>query len=701
MNSLLHKNFFSICCFLVLAIMSLATAKASGEGGVNNKNIQSVWFDYSGEDLLVLSKVKELIKNKEYLTALNLAKSSKLKQKNDYVQNFSFYDSVMNVILWKKYSSREISKEVSFDDISRFIMDNPYYPNINTIKSNAEEIASLNDIPYSISKQYHDKNTPISLESKLYLLKTKIDYLETLKQYSHEFIIQKEDINSAIEDIWIEENFTADKEIDFLLKYKEYLDKNDHINRIDRLLWAQKYDDAQRIMSLVSDDYQKLFKAIIKISTLPKYINRAILSVPKDLRDNEGLLYKKALWLKKNNKVSEVVRLLTRLPKNIQFPEKWWKLRHLYAREMLKKRKYSTAYSLVKNHDLVRKNKDFWEAEWTAGWIALRFVNKPIEAFDRFNNLYNNVSQPVTLARASYWAAMSAQALGDKELALKWYRIAIKYPIFFYGQLAIHKHRILDPFDSRNDTILPKEPEVTKYDMVKLSKIQPLQVAFILYNMGDKNDATSIIEDLVTNSKSKTEIAAIMNFIKNLNDKALDVKISKAASKKDVFFIRDKFQIVEEIADDEYAPLVHSIVKQESGFAPMAVSRVGAIGFMQLMPKTAEVVAKSLGVRYSKRKLARDISYNVRLGSFYIKKMIDRFDGSELLAIAAYNAGPHNAKRWIREFYDPRKTQDLDKVVDWIELITYSETRNYVQRITENLIVYKYLMSRKNYDSVK
>lgn len=694
-----------IYSFVVIFLLFSSTLVADDNLLINHQSIQDVWFDYRGEDLLTLEKIKKLIENKEYSKAIDMAKESKLAKRDEegkkYVLNFSFYDSVINVILWKKYSEEGVGKEVSFDDISRFIIDNPFYPNIGKIKNNAEKIASLNDIPYSLSKQYYDKNIPISLEAKLQLLKSKITYLETLRSYSHEFIIQKEDINSMIEDIWIEEDFTSAEEVEFLSKYSNYLDESDHINRIDRLLWDLKIDEANRIMPLVNDDYKKLFKAVINISKMPEYINNIILSVPKRLRDNEGLLYKKALWLKKKNEESEIVDLLIELPVKVQFPDKWWKLRHLYFREMLKKRKNKLAYDLVKNHGLFAKDKDFWEAEWSAGWTALRFMDRPVEAFKKFNNLYNNVVQPVTLARASYWSAMAAEAMGDKDLALKWYKTAIKYPIFFYGQLAIHKHRLLDPFGSRNDTILPEEPEVTKYDMVRLSKIQPLQIAFILYNIGEQDYAADIVENLVIDSKSKTEIAAIMNFIKNLNDRSLEVKISRAASKKDVFFIRDKFQIVDEIADDEYAPLVHAIVKQESGFAPMAVSRVGAVGFMQIMPDTAKIVARDLGIRYSKWKLSRDIKYNVRLGSFYIKQLIDRFEGSELLAIAAYNAGPHNAIRWINEFYDPRKTDDIDKVVDWIELITYSETRNYVQRITENLIVYKYLMSRKNYDSVK
>ena len=389
------------------------------------------------------------------------------------------------------------------------------------------------------------------------------------------------------------------------------------------------------------------------------------------------------------------------LPTDSQFPEKWWSLRRLYGREIIKRKKYKVAYELIENHNLPTTATDFWEAEWTAGWIALRFLHEPKIAYGHFDRLYKNVSQPVTLSRATYWLGMAAQDMGDKKKAIEWYKAAAKYPIFFYGQLAIHKHRILDDVGAQDDIILPKDPEITGRDMQKMSESKAAQIAYLLALTGEKTSSGKIFEWLVVNSTSQGEIAVIMRIINELGDRQLDARISRVAAKKNVFFIKDKFQIVKEIMNDEYAPLIHAIVKQESGFAPTALSQVGAVGFMQLMPGTAKLVAKDIGIPYDKDKLATDIKYNVRLGSFYIKKLIDRFDGSEMLAIASYNAGPNATQRWINEFYDPRKEKDLDKVVDWIELITYSETRNYVQRIMENLIVYKYLMSRSNYDAVQ
>jgi soluble lytic murein transglycosylase len=451
----------------------------------------------------------------------------------------------------------------------------------------------------------------------------------------------------------------------------------------------------------VNEDYKKLFNAILEIEKSPKYIDKIILNVPRKLRSNEVLTYRRIIWNKARNNVEDLIELMVDLPNDSKFPEKWWSLRKLYGREMLKQKKYKIAYRLLSYHNLPTNSPDFWEAEWTSGWIALRFLDKPKEAYNHFDKLYKNVSQPVTLSRAVYWLGMTSEQMNDKERAIEWYKMGTKYPIFFYGQLAIHKHRLLDPIGAQEDIILPKNPDISQRDIEKSSESRALQIAYLLAITGDKDNASKIFEWAVNNSATDGQIAVIMKLINEIGDKQLDVKISRVAAKKNVFFIKEKFQIVNEVINDQNAPLIHAIIKQESGFAPSAVSKVGAIGYMQLMPDTAKLVAKELGISYDRTKLATDIRYNIRLGSYYIMKLVNQFEGSEMLAIASYNAGPNATLRWINEFYDPRKEKNFDKVVDWIELISYSETRNYVQRIIENMIVYKYLMSRSNYDNVK
>ena len=668
---------------------------------------QKLWGVIAPDDLEALKKTNSSLEKNNYddaiknSAALRYVPNAQTDALAPVKNKSALYDAVYDVILWNKYTKKFDEKDVYFNDISRFVNDNTFYPNLSTLRRNVEKVVLINNINYQASEQYFKSNPAGTTESKIYLLQSKINFLTRFKGSESEIMLLRNDIKNLAAVIWVKENFSALEERSFLDKYQSQLNESDHINRLDRLLWDSKNEDAKRIINLVNDDYQKLFLAIIDLQNAPKYIDNIVLSVPRKLRSNEGLSYRRILWYKAKDKIDDLLDVMVDLPAISQYPEKWWSLRRLYAREMIKKKKYKIAYVLSSRHSLPTTASDFWEAEWTAGWISLRFLDEPKVAHKHFENLYNNVMQPVTLSRATYWLGMAAQASGNKAEAIEWYKKSARYPTYFYGQLGIHKHRMLDSINAQDDIILPKDPEIGFKDIKDISNLKAAKVAYLLALAGDLENSTKIFEYIVNNASSDGQIAVIMKLINELGDRQMDAKISRVAARKNVFFIKDKFQIVKEVSSDEYAPLVHAIIKQESGFAPTALSSVGAIGFMQLMPETAKLVAKDAKMVYNKKQLATDIRYNVRLGTHYIKNLINRFDGSEMLAIASYNAGPNATQRWINEFYDPRKEKDIDKVVDWIELITYSETRNYVQRIMENLIVYKYIMSRTNYDAIK
>lgn len=703
-NNLIKFNHAAIIVFIAVFFIFNFCSYAKNLNPIS----QQLWQGITATDLEIIKKINVALENKNYdeatlyMAQMRSGKTQDLVQTQDnQSQKISLVDAVNDIILWRKFSDKIDPKTVSFSDISRFAIDNPFYPNFADIRRNVERVALAHDVSYSDSESYFSLYHAGTTESRMYVLESKIDALSRSQVSESEKDQERRKIQSSISNLWIKENFSAAEEKNFLEKYRNQLTEADHINRIDRLLWDNRNEDARRIMHLVNEDYRALFDAILELQNSPKYIDKILLSVPRKLRTNEDLSYRRILWYKSKDKLDDLIDVMLDLSDNSKFPEKWWGLRRLYAREMLKQKKYKIAYRLVAPHNLPTTSQDYWEAEWTSGWIALRFLNEPKIAYQHFDNLYKNVSQPVTLARSAYWLGMACEAMNNKWKAIEWYKVGTQYPVFFYGQLSIHKHRILDSIGSQNDIILPKDPDITGRDMAKISELRAAQVAYLLAVSGDKTNSAKIFEWIVNNSPTEGQIAVVMKIINEVGDRELDAKISRVAAKKNVFFIRDKFQIVKEVIQDENAPLVHAIIKQESGFAPMALSQVGAVGFMQLMPSTAKLIAKELKISYSKHKLATDIKYNVRLGSFYIKKLIDRFNGSEMLAIASYNAGPNATQRWINEFYDPRKEKDIDKVVDWIELITYSETRNYVQRIMENLIVYKYLMSRANYDSVQ
>lgn len=662
--------------------------------------VQQLWQGITAEESDLLKKISAQAKSGNYEEAFKYIQENPSSPLINFGRQPRVFDVMEDIVLWNKYSGNLDNLNVDFSDISRFVTDNPFYPNIANIERNVEKIAIKNDVPYEKSSYYFDSNPAGTTKAKIFLLGSKIKFLQRFKGDKAQERLLKEEIRQLMSDIWVKEDFSEEQEADFLRQYKDQLTENDYVKRINRLLWEGATAKAQKNMQFVDEDNKKLFNAIIKIQSFPRYIDQIILSVPRWLRSNEVLSYRRALWYKSKGRVDDLIDVILDLPKEIENPEEWWSLRHLYAREMLKKKEYKLAYLLAAKNALSPEDPHFWEAQWTSGWIALRFLDEPEEAYKHFEKLYNNVVQPVTIARASYWLGMASLAMGDKNKAIEWYKVAAQYPTFFYGQLAINKHRTLDSINARGDIILPEDPEITPQDMKAISNSKAARIAYLLEITGDSTNAEKIFKYIVINAETKGQVAVIMKVINETGNRYLDATISRSAAKKNVFFIKDKFQIVEEVYNDEHAPLVHAIIKQESGFAPLAVSRVGALGFMQLMPGTAKLVTKNLGISYDQRKLTQDIGYNVKIGTSYMKSLLDRFDGSTILAIAAYNAGPNNSQRWINEFYDPRKEKDLDKVVDWIELITYSETRNYVQRIMENLIVYKYLMSRTNYDAI-
>jgi soluble lytic murein transglycosylase len=658
----------------------------------------NLWKKFSLSDIELLQNINKSISSKNFDEAIRLAKILKL---NHIDKQNSLADAVHDLILWNKFSSKINPNKISFSDISSFVMDNPYLPNINELRRNVEKVAIANNISFNLSELYFNTNPASSTESKLFVIESKINKIasENLDKDTKESSGKL--IQSEIAKIWINENFSPENEKQFLDKYRNILTQYDFANRVERLLWEGKTEDANRIMSYIDEDHKTLFKNISRLEEFPRYIDNILLEIPRKLRSNELLNYRRLIWHKSQDNIDDVIDLLISIPNTYKRNDKWWSFRRLYGREMLKKGNYKKAYQIISKHNLPTNSPDFWEAEWTAGWIALRFNDEPKIALEHFKKMRDNVIQPVTVSRAIYWEGMCYEALDEKAKAITKYKEASNYPIYYYGQLAINKHRTLDSLSAQKDIILPKSPDITGRDIAKISESRGAQIAYILAVSGDLENSTKIFEWLVNNAPTDGQIAVIMNIIKEIGNQQLDAKISRVAAKKNVFFVREKFLIIKEVINDAYTPLVHAIIKQESGFAPMAVSRVGALGYMQLMPGTAKLVAKELGIKYEQKKLTNDIRYNIRLGSFYIKKLIDEFEGSEMLAIASYNAGPNATRRWINEFYDPRKQTDHDKIVDWIELITYSETRNYVQRIIENMIVYKYLMSRTNYDEIK
>ena len=413
-------------------------------------------------------------------------------------------------------------------------------------------------------------------------------------------------------------------------------------------------------------------------------MDRAIEQVPPYLKKDPGLLYERLKWRRQHNKDYQAMEILHNAPKaeDITNLADWWKERHILIRRMIEKKQYQSAYLLADNH-MQKEGLGFAQAQFIAGWLALTYMDKPWRAFEHFEALFYRSKTPISRARGAYWAGVASKALGHEEIATDWFKKAAQHQTVFYGQYAL----------SALPTAFKPEPQtppvVRIKDRKEFESWDIVRAARLLHAAGMKKESKWFLEVLAQKSRSPAEYKLAAELAEELKYPHSAIKIAKAALKKNVFLTEHAYPTLlsfMKYSDLEWA-LVHGVIRQESAFDVDAKSPAGARGLMQLMPATAREVARSLKISHRTSWLTSKASHNIRLGSTYMKQMLERYDGSYPLAIAAYNAGPGRVDRWLKEIGDPREGEI--KMIDWIETIPVYETRNYVQRVMEATYVYR------------
>ena len=335
---------------------------------------------------------------------------------------------------------------------------------------------------------------------------------------------------------------------------------------------------------------------------------------------------------------------------------------------------------------------EFAAAEWISGWIALSFLNDPLLAKEHFETFYNNVGYPISTARGAYWLGRTYAKLNKKELSLKWFQEASNYLTTYYGQLAFMQ---LNP---NSDFQLPIDIKITKDYRKEFFKKDIVKVIYLLDELNEDKYTKSMLKHLANDDvESGSEVLAA-ELATNIERFDFAIQISKIASYEKRFHNKYNYPIIStpKYINGRKIPetaFILSLIRQESEFDLSANSHAGAKGLMQLMPYTAKLVAKQAKLPYSRSRLTSDPEYNINLGSHYIAGLILEYDGAYPFAIAAYNAGPKRVKHWNKINKNPQKKQ-ID-YVNWIELIKFKETRNYVQRVLENYNVYRYILEQK------
>ncbi len=574
------------------------------------------------------------------------------------------------VLTWLRL--RDPASGAGFGEIAVFLKENPNWPNRWKMISRAEYLMP-EDLPVSAQQSWFGEIAPRTAAGRL-------KYLKSL-----ESSLDRSDLSEKARAYWHETPFGRSDHRAFLKRYRSLLSADDHWIRLDRMLWRGFISSARRVLPLVAKDKRNLALARIQLRTQSPGVDGAINRVPDDLQSDPGLQYERLLWRHRKGRKDDALELLWSVPTGQQYPALWWRERSRQIRYALDDNRDEDAYLLSAAH-IQHSGLSFAEAEWHAGWIALRFADKPAEALQAFEKLYNGVSTSISLARAGYWAGRAAETSGQNKQARHWYSRAAENPATFYGQLA--QARL-----NTNGFRLPREPKPTSEERTAFRQTTLAQVAAALGRIGQDDLARDFVTHLSRLADNGVQAVLVAQLARELGYLDIAVRAARTAARKGIVLAQTGYPTRYATEHGPLEPaLMLAIIRQESGFDTKAKSRAGARGLMQLMPATARQVSKTVKQRYSARRLTTDPYFNIRLGSAYLSGLIDRFDGNYILAIAAYNAGPGNVNRWLRERGDPR-SDDVD-VVDWIERIPFGETRNYVQRVLEGLVVYRARLGR-------
>ncbi len=581
---------------------------------------------------------------------------------------------------WMEYRSR--GSGARFEDITAFIAAHPDWPDNDLLRQRAEEaITPLT--PVSSIVRWFLHNPPVTGDGlkALALAEKNLD-AQDKGRYS------EKEVNVLLRRAWVQANFGEKEEAEFLAEYGHLLSQDDIHARIDQLLWQRKLDQAGRILALASAGQRRLFNARIAFIKNSKQAESALSAVPKPLYNDAGLLYDRIAWHNRKGEDEKVAKLLASAPPSPPYPHKWWELKNDRIRVLIREQNYQEAYHLAAHHG-TEKGEDFAEAEWLSGWLALSFLQQPDIAYKHFYRLYHGVNFPVSLARGAYWAGRAAEKRGDKEVANNWYKAAARHPDSFYGQLAALK------LSKSQHLPLPAIPVVTANDKRAYARNLLVRAAYIAGNANRYDLVKKLLKSAVAQARTPGEIRLITETGLALRRQYIAVETAKYAARKGTLVTSTSYPLFAAMPPLPLEQaLALAVIRQESSFDQHAESPAGAKGLMQLMPATARGVARELRLHYAENLLKSDHKYNIRLGSYYLSKLIDNFSGSYVLAIASYNGGQGNVRKWLRQYGDPREASTPEEVVDWIEMVPFSETRNYVQRVLENTQIYRQILHK-------
>jgi soluble lytic murein transglycosylase len=570
---------------------------------------------------------------------------------------------------------RNESNGIDFAHYAAFIRNNPSWPSIPLFRRRAEGALWHEHSDPATVRAFFTDARPASARGRFVLGRALIAQG------------QRAAGEALIREGWRHEDFTDDLEGQVLEEFPQVLTRADHLGRMHRRVYAHDYAAALRSARRLGDWAVAIVKAYSAVNAKSENAGALLDAVPAEVHQDPTFMLARIQWLIQKDRIADAGRMAIAAPHDpaqIEDPDAWWRTRRVLVRKLLDAGDPLSAYRVAREAALPESENYRADHYFTAGWVALRYLNDPTTALAHFQHVADGITNPIALARANYWQGRAAEALGHNHDARAHYEAAARYPTAFYGQLARARLGI--------NGIAVRHPELDASQRAAIGNLEVVRAAELLYAIGERELIIPLVSDLADRAVDPAALLGIAEVTTRHQDARATLLLGKAALGRGLPFDQYAFPnfgipAYASVAPEIERSIAYAIVRQESEFNQRDVSPAKAVGLMQVTPEAGRDTAKRFGVKYDWQKMVHDAVYNSQMGSAELSGLLQDYRGSYILTFAGYNAGRGRVREWIERFGDPRDPR-VDPI-DWIERIPFSETRNYVQRVMENFQMYR------------
>lgn len=661
-----YSNYFKTTLIGIMAVLYMASA-APSYGQTPTPRLKPQSPNTSNHLISTDAKL--------FRGALRSAKNRHWSSMNRSIDKISD-TTAQDTLRWVK-AARD--PNASFAEMTYVVQTLSDWPRMTSLQSKAENMIFKGRLPSNEVLQWFSGRDPVSGEGRAALAS------------AHYKAGNDSEGDRWLRLAWRESKLTRDGQKTLYARYKKRLRPEDHAARADHLIWEGRahFSKAQGLLSLMPSSQRALMDARMRVAGNRSGMDDAISRVPQSLKNDPGLLYERAKW-RRRKKTKEyalpVYLQATSAPISETGKKRVWREKKIMAYWAIEEKRFNDAYRLTQHHGMTR-GAGFAEAEFLAGWLALTKLNKPSVAATHFEDMKSGVTTPVSVSRASYWLGRAHEATNSFEKHVH-YADAARFSNTFYGFLAGER------LGGGNMVVsLPYEQDPT-YLKSAFDSDPRVKAMHLLGEAQEERFFTQFAFHLDDVLESPEHLTLLAGLSKEYGYMKPSLRAAKQASRFQGMLTESGYPMpnaIMSLPSKFEKPFVLAIARQESEFNYKAVSHARAYGLMQMINATARSTARRHRIPYSRGRMTTDISYSAKLGALHLHDLLNDYDGSYILAAVAYNAGPRRVSQWTKAYGDPRKGE-IDPI-DWLESIPFSETRNYVQRVMENMQVYRARMN--------